>query len=259
MPQAESGALHPSTPDDAGGLITSIAFSLLIITVIACGIRSWVAWMQKIAFSLDDTTFLIATCLAVGQSVITERAVDAGLGQHVSAVPEENVTKVFKFLYATRLLGLAAQSFAKLSVTFLFVRLVPHLSLWRFVSILSSIVAWSLFGLFAVAFQCGLPDPWTVPSPTCSTGGALFYPVGALNIATDALLAGFIMPFAWSLKLQRSSKVLVCTLFGSRFIVCGLQAGQFAFLPRALHSSDPTCESLCLTHQTQTARRPGSN
>lgn len=78
------------------------------------------------------------------------------------------------------------------------------------------IVAWSVFSVFAVAFECGLPQ-WSVKSMQCGNGG-LLVSVIVLNMVTDLILAAWIFPTLWSISLDQEKFITATLLFGARAV-----------------------------------------
>jgi hypothetical protein len=123
-------------------------------------------------------------------------------------------------MYASHLVGLAVSTtFSKASVIALFGKILwawlPRASYFY----LSAMVAvWCLFSVFALAFQCNLPEPWHMVSSNCPTKERLFYPVIILNIVTDFVLAVYIFPHISSLSMQKVDQWTVIGVFASRVL-----------------------------------------
>ena len=120
-------------------------------------------------------------------------------------------------MYAGQLLSIVAMAFAKLSVVLLSDRVAPRETHAR-KAMLALVGFWALFAILAIAFQCGLPEPWVFAPQHCTTKGALYYPIIILNILTDTLLTVWILPTVWKLLMDTSTRITVMCLFGSRFM-----------------------------------------
>lgn len=155
-----------------------------------------------------------------------ERAADEGLGRHADTLSDSQLDAYVRFSYATALLGIFAQSAAKLSVAFLYDRLVPRQDK-RGIRILMAVIgAWIVFAVFATAFQCGVTVSW---ARKCSTEGYLLFPIAATNLLTDALLGFWMLPRIWNLQASLKDRLLPCLLMGSRLLVCVLQLGMIIY------------------------------
>ncbi|OCL08145.1 hypothetical protein AOQ84DRAFT_318887 [Glonium stellatum] len=151
-------------------------------------------------------------------------------------------------MYIAQLLSVAAQYFAKLSVVLLAGRLDSRKSTQLNCQILQALcLAWILFSLFTISFQCGLPKPWTFIRDRCAAEGNLYYVIIVGNIITDAIIALFFLPVIWKLQMARDERITIMSVFGSRLIVCGVSIGSIAILGSYLHSSDITWDAIVPT------------
>lgn len=94
--------------------------------------------------------------------------------------------------------------------------------------------AWTIASVFAIAFQCGLPQPWAYASGKCFSpvhgpssvlekmliSGQLSFwvPVGAVDIVTD--IAVIILPAwgVWDLQMGADKKMIVIAAFSFRVL-----------------------------------------
>lgn len=79
------------------------------------------------------------------------------------------------------------------------------------------ITAWTLFSIFALAFQCGATSPQIYEPGRCSDG-ALWYPVTIINAVTDAALAFSFNPVIMKLVTRKQLKVKIMVLLGTRIL-----------------------------------------
>lgn len=120
-------------------------------------------------------------------------------------------------MYAGELLSITSMASAKTSVVLFSDRVAPRET--RPYNVMLGLVGlWSLFAILAIAFQCGLPEPWVFAPDDSPTKGALYYPIIILNILTDGLLAVWILPTVWKLFMNTGKRVTVVCLFGSRLM-----------------------------------------
>ena len=125
------------------------------------------------------------------------------------------ITFLSQFEYAAQLTEIVAMLSAKTSMALLSDRVAPR-NVWAKASALTSFAAWAVFSLFALAFQCPLPRPWVFQPAQCPSHGNLLYPIIAINALTDVILALWIIPIVWKLRMARRDRVLVAILFGLR-------------------------------------------
>ena len=88
------------------------------------------------------------------------------------------------------------------------------------------ILAWVLFGVFAIAFQCGLPLS-THYTPGRCAGGALWYPVIIINALTDVALAFSFFPVIMDLAMQKQTKIRVGCLLSIRLMSVCISPGCY--------------------------------
>ena len=149
-----------------------------------------------------------------------------------------------KLVYTGQLLGIAAMGSAKTSVVLLFKRLAsPQRT--RHHSLFGMVIVWATFSLFALAFQCPLPEPWVFNPSRCCSHGRLIYPIIAINVLSDGLLAVFILPVIWKLKMARDIRKTVMVLFGSRIMYLLQSPYGKSYSPRS------ACALLALARQSQ--------
>lgn len=111
---------------------------------------------------------------------------------------------------------------AKLSSAFLIERVAPQTRKAKTI-LFGMIVTWSVFSVLAVALECGLPR-WTIESMQCGNGGLLISVI-VLNMITDLVLAGWIVPTLWSLSLDKEKCTTAMLLFGARAMYVSVQRG----------------------------------
>jgi hypothetical protein len=78
--------------------------------------------------------------------------------------------------------------------------------------------AWTIFSVFALAFECGRTNPWVYTPERCAGKGALWYPIVISNILTDGALAFLFAPVAWKLQMGLTQRLTVAALFGFRLM-----------------------------------------
>ena len=85
------------------------------------------------------------------------------------------------------------------------------------------ITAWAVSGLFAVAFACGLPDPWRTDNKgICYSREKINIYNGIMNILTDIAICVLPVVMMWNVQTSFMRKCQVCALFGTRILVPAL-------------------------------------
>ena len=121
--------------------------------------------------------------------------------------------------YASNILSVIVQALAKLSAVSLIQRLnATSASKKTYPVVYVSIIGWLLFSIFALAFQCGVSQPWYYTPTKCAGEGALLYPVLVLNIVTDLAISFVFTPVLWGLRISTKSRVRIASLFAIRLM-----------------------------------------
>lgn len=228
-----------------GAAVVAIGYSLVIVTLSFTATRLYTTLRRKQGFRVDDWIFLVANGVALAQSIIVDRAVHAGLGNHFSSLSPSSKDNFFKFTYIAQLLSIAAQYLAKVSVVLLIGRLDSKKSTQLKCHIVHALCfTWVLFSIFTISFQCGLPKPWTFNENRCAAGGKLYYLIILINIITDATIALFFLPVVWKLQMARDERITIMSVFASRLSVCGGSIGNMAVLGSYINSSDITWNAI---------------
>lgn len=160
-------------------------------------------------------------------SITLERAVDVGLGRHDDTLATWQLNAFTKLTYTTGLLGVIAQSAAKLSVAFLYERLAPRQDKRGIAILLSCIGIWIVFAFFGTAFGCNTSLTY---QSHCSTGGYLRFPIIVTNLITDGMLAFWMLPRIYYLQANWHHRIVPMVLMSTRFLVCCMQIAQLGYL-----------------------------
>jgi hypothetical protein len=83
--------------------------------------------------------------------------------------------------------------------------------------LLGTIIIWTLFSIFGLAFQCGTTSSHAYAAEKCSNG-SLWYAVAAVNAITDAALAFSLSPIILRLSAKTRTKVKIMMLLGGRTV-----------------------------------------
>ena len=147
-----------------------------------------------------------------------------GMFSHDQRVSHANIRE---YTYAAPMLFIAANAFAKASVIFFITAITPqrgiHRACWV---LLATVIAWAVSGVFAIAFQCQLPTPWSSENGKCINQWALYLFLGLLNISTDLALIVIPVVMMWWVQTKSARRLQVMALFASR-ILCVRPPSQY--------------------------------
>ncbi|KAI9042716.1 uncharacterized protein KD926_005044 [Aspergillus affinis] len=233
--------------DNHGPLVTLVSVAFLIATIIFAVAKFASAIYFKQRQTLVNTPIWIGVILAIVEVVLMQKAVDHGLGRHITTLKTSAFHKASKFFYAAQLIQIIILSLSKISTTLLVWKLTPNNYLRRACTIIIGLtIAWTIFALFGIAFQCEIPRPWLYNPDRCAGEGVIVYPISVFHILLEIII--IIIPFfmmrdvqmAWQKRLK-----ILCS-FSSRFLIVCLAISQLVLLPSFLQSSDPTWEIISL-------------
>ena len=168
-------------------VVSSIAIVGIIWVVMVLGIRLYLRYKLNGPIGNDDYAAILATSLGIAQSAVVLAGVNSGLGHRgriddgenddqttakvskLPSFPRNKSRKVLTILveqigYAATLLYLSATYVSRASSCLLYIRLTSTRShlMAAFAGLAMSLVG-GLICLLAIAFQCSLPTPWSVP------------------------------------------------------------------------------------------------
>ncbi|KAK5702998.1 hypothetical protein LTR97_003944 [Elasticomyces elasticus] len=233
--------LVPHGPDDRGAIVVVVTYSLMLITILFAIMRTWTSHSHRRQLRWDDLAFFLAVLLLIAESILTGRAVNFGLGRHISNVAASRLVQYYRYQYAAQILGIIIQTLAKCAVVLMVERIASELSTKKLSLALKAVIGiWTVFSIFTIAFQCGVPRPWEFTHDKCAAHGKLYYVIIAGDMATDGILACYIIPTVVELQMSRYLKISVSSLFMTRLFVCALSLGYIALVPEYLSSNDKT-------------------
>ncbi|KAK5759966.1 hypothetical protein LTS12_009862 [Elasticomyces elasticus] len=233
--------LVPHGPDNRGAVVVVVTYSLMFITILFALMRTWTSHSHRRQLRWDDLAFFLAVLLLIAESILTGRAVNYGLGRHISNVTASRLVQYYRYQYAAQILGIITQTLAKCAVVLMVERIASELSTKKLSLALKAVIGiWTVFSIFTIAFQCGVPRPWEFTHDKCAAHGKLYYVIIAGDMATDGVLACYIIPTVVELQMSRYLKISVSSLFMTRLVVCALSLGYIALVPEYLSSNDKT-------------------
>ncbi|OJJ04897.1 hypothetical protein ASPVEDRAFT_86275 [Aspergillus versicolor CBS 583.65] len=240
-----NGPFQVLTGSNRGPLITLVSITFLIAAIIFVLAKIGSAIYFKQRRTALNTPVWIALIIAIIQVVVLQKAVDNGLGRHQVRLNGDALETASKFAFAAQILLILVLSLSKLSTILLVWKLTPNNSLRRTCTITAGVIlVWTVFSIFAIAFQCQMPKSWLYTPGRCAGEGALFYPIGVLNILTELILVG--LPFAMmrSVQMALNKRVKILGSFSTRLCVVGLAVAHVALLPSFTHSTDVSWDSV---------------
>ncbi|KAL1795914.1 hypothetical protein ACET3X_006138 [Alternaria dauci] len=246
----------PAGSDEGRGIAATSRSGFIIVStytwaIITAGVlfaRLWQSRCQKVKAGLDDVAIVAATVVYLGATVSWQYAIHGGLGKDMKDLSDEDVSLFFKATHIAGILVVLTMALAKLSSALLIERVVPQTRRAKII-LFGMIAVFMIFSTFAISFQCGIPE-WTPHSLRCSNGGLTMAVIGS-NMATDLVLAFWMVPVLWKLSLDKEKSFTAAILFGIRAIVAFVAGGQIWATLRLASSHNPTRDAVELVVLTQ--------
>jgi hypothetical protein len=175
------------------------------------------------------------------QTILVGASVNHGLGRHFDTLSDSSIAAYHKvrfpvlpaphqigkltssqFSYLGSILAIISMALTKSSVLQLQRRLCGLQPANRYIKVMHralavAIVIWTIFSVFALAFQCGTANPQDYEADRCANG-ALWYAVSIGNAVTDAALAFSFSPIIMALSARTQTKAKVIILLGARLL-----------------------------------------
>ncbi|KAI4236746.1 MAG: hypothetical protein LQ352_007980 [Teloschistes flavicans] len=208
------------TADNKGPQINVVAWTTMVIMILAVGTRLAIKYNAFRRFGIDDGLVAVAMVLAIGQSIAVSLQVsNGGLGQPLSTLSDSEVVSFEKGQYAADMLYITALAFSKFSSLAYMIQFTPdhRHRLWG-KAILTAAVTWAVVAFLGVAFECGVPGPWAIVNGKCMNVTAFWEAVGAMDILTDLALIALPTYITWHLQMAWKHKVAVTIAFGCRIV-----------------------------------------
>ncbi|KAM5349863.1 hypothetical protein ACJ41O_006368 [Fusarium nematophilum] len=229
------------TDNNKAPLVQVLTLMFMVIAVLACFVRTGTKIHMIKTLRVDDILTIVATVLAVAQSIAVYIACEHGLGKHFDTLSSSDADSFFKSQYATDTMFMASVFCCKLSGT-ISLRMFTLKNRKKIVYACEAIVgAWGLTAIGVNLFQCGLPTPWLYTDYTkCINRTAFWTYYSVANIVTDFAIVILMCQSVARIHTSWSKKILVMGVFGSRILVTPAIAVQIYFSNKAFPSTDFT-------------------
>lgn len=198
-----------------------VATSIIFLIYSAFAVGGKIVLRFNVTFvKLPDICLIGALLILVVQTALIIVACNNGLGQHTPSLVPASFETESKYYYAASILAILVQCLTKIS-TCLWIGIInPYEKVKIANYILMSLTgAWTVSGLFALAFACGLPHPWrATEGGVCTPFESIQIYNGVLNILTDLAICILPVFMMWRVQTSMRKKSAVCALFASRIL-----------------------------------------
>ncbi|KAF7853660.1 hypothetical protein EAF04_010651 [Stromatinia cepivora] len=232
--------------DSRGSDLGLVAWVTTVAMFFAVSVRigTRIGVMRHLWLSLDGILIFVAMLFAVGQTGALSVAINNGLGEDVSSLKESQVLDYERSIYGAYIMFILSLCFSKLSIVIFFMQSTigkqPKLACGVLMAL---IILWTLVSVFALVFQCSLPQPWMFLNNSCSNRIVFWYFIEVFDIITDTLT--MLLPFYTLrfLQLNRKTRYEILGPFMSRILIIPLTVLHLIYLSSSLASPNPTLKT----------------
>ncbi|KAF4627810.1 hypothetical protein G7Y89_g10344 [Cudoniella acicularis] len=219
MPKLQDAKVQDSALNH-GPAINNIAWVLLVTSTLFICTRVGTKWATSKRFGIDEVLIIISLLFCLLQTVAVNVEVANGFGQPLTALSDNQIEVSQKYLYASNILFIASQTFAKLSVLFLIRQISPIRFHERLALAFGGLtIVWFLTSVLVLTFQCHLPQTWNILSNKCVNLRAAWNYINTFNVALEAGLLVLPIVVIWNIQVQTKRKVVIVGVFWSRALV----------------------------------------
>ncbi|KAI9931265.1 hypothetical protein ASPWEDRAFT_34188 [Aspergillus wentii DTO 134E9] len=231
------------TAENLSPVVAIVAWFLLVVSCIGVFGRLGFKYLLARKFDVDDYLICAALILSALQTGCIAIATDNGYGKPLASLDDDHIGPMLKAGYASEILYIACLCCSKLSSVAFGAFLMQRTRSVEWVLTLS-IVVWGIIGIFAVAFQCKLPEPWNdlVPS-RCFNRIAWWNYFEVTNLLIEVVLIVFPILMILDIQMSTTKKITVIVCFLTRILVIGAIICELYYHNRLLTSKDLTLDS----------------
>ncbi|CAJ0554201.1 Ff.00g127130.m01.CDS01 [Fusarium sp. VM40] len=213
---------HINLSEENGNVLVATAITLLILSWISVGLRTYTRTCLMQGQQLDDWLMLIAQIIfTISCSFILE-GIQKGVGRHNEAIETEDA-EVQALMWqalatATYILDMM---FIKLSIGVFLLRLcVKKVYNWIIWVSLTIISIWSIVLFFWNLFQCHPVEmqwDFRIKEGKCVSADQIVsaaYAISVMTVVSDWLYALLPIPMLWSVKMTKQAKATVIVILG---------------------------------------------
>ncbi|KAI4192075.1 MAG: hypothetical protein LQ346_004503 [Caloplaca aetnensis] len=221
-----------NTAEHHGSVISVVTWLLIIATVLVVVARVVTRYATTNTLQRADILAILAMVTAIGQSIAVSISSTNGLGSHADTLRPDQKDVIQKALYASLLIYVVTLGLAKSSVCIHLYNLFPYRASRQFSTVLMSLIGiWTTTALLVIAFECKLPNPWSITSSgKCIDLLAFGTYYGIFNIITDIALIALPVSIVIKLQMRASQKAVIIACDASRLSAIVAQILQLAYL-----------------------------
>ncbi|GAP88122.1 putative CFEM-containing protein [Rosellinia necatrix] len=233
----------PSTNEQA---FIPVIYSFVAFSTVIVALRFIVRLTERIPLWWDDYSALVSVLISIGFTVLCALFGELGVGHHIWAVPQENISPILILFWSALLCYVTSRFFVRISIS-LFLLRIFRVSGARPLILLSIAlnVAITITYIFCIIFQCTpISYFWNVwdglHEGRCIDQWAVFLSGGIIATSLDVVL--ILLPIHWISQLQfsRAKKITTLGMFSLGVLVIVTSIMRIVSLYKFTHSHDVT-------------------
>lgn len=246
---AADGITSPYVPGQSrSGHLIAIVTCMVTFATLVLALRLWTrSKIQGMAWAADDWTIFVSWLFSLAFTVNVCTQTKFGLGKHIADLPPTtNFSASLELFYYGEATYYITVSLTKMSILFLYLRLIPH-RIYKMINWgMMVFVALTAFTcVVAGIFQCSpIRRAWHPEiEGTCFNQVALYLANAGLNIGQDLII--YILPVKtlWQLQLPKKQRIALVIVFVIGAFVCITGILRLESLTMASVSKDPTWDN----------------
>ncbi|QKX53702.1 uncharacterized protein TRUGW13939_00782 [Talaromyces rugulosus] len=196
-------------------VMSTIAFLAIILRLCSRVIISTIWW--------DDWAIIFCGICMVPMTAFPLYSITQGLGKHLWDIPPQNIDFILELYYVAQIFYALVQTFAKISILFLLLRIFPDK---RFRLVTKIFIGWmicqTLAFFFSVTLQCiPIQAVWNITTKgECINSNALLVAGAALSIFEDLVIIVLPIHELKRLNLSLKTRLEVILMFALGSFAC---------------------------------------
>ncbi|MCJ1376853.1 hypothetical protein MMC20_008098 [Loxospora ochrophaea] len=246
-----------ATSNDRGPVINLANWIMVVVMVLSTFTKLATKYGRIHTIVTDDYLMLAAMVvlsplMSVGHSVAISEQVSGGLGKHQYSLSPSQVDKYQQVCsapqtgktsgYTSQIFYVLAICFSQLAVLQIFTTFARNefrVKIIRGVMIFA--VVWAVTAIFAIAFQCHVPNPWTIiVSDRCFNQPAFWDVIEVFDMLVDLVVTILPIYLLSDVKLPWSKKLFIMSAFAGRALMLPVTILRLVYISSAYHSLDRT-------------------
>ncbi|CAI4214399.1 unnamed protein product [Parascedosporium putredinis] len=245
--------LDTTATDSLSGSIIACAVVSFVVSGLMVGLRFYSRGVVTRVLGREDWCILVAWLLVIGFTVTTILQASVASGRHIWTLKEGAMPKYLLYSFINVIFYQLSLCFSKISILFLYIRVLTYNYARRAAYILLAIVIiYNTLGFISSMTLCRpLRAYWdfTITEKKCHPVSFMWAAIG-LHIGTDFLIFLLPMPVILGMNLPRGQKIGLVVVFALGFFVCFISILRAVWIHGLFDAIDSTYDFTAITNWT---------